>query len=118
MHGSHRSYFSFASVALLTHRGPGVWQIFIYPEGGRQLFALPRLSYGQRPALHTGNNTAKFHTNVLVAHPIITFCKSAPWYISSSESGRPSEHEVSGTGIGFWSFDIGPIDAGFLDVFL
>jgi hypothetical protein len=29
----------------------GVWQICIY-RGGRQLFALPRLSHGQRPALH------------------------------------------------------------------
>jgi hypothetical protein len=37
MHGSHGSHFSFASIALLTHRVPGVWQIFIY-RGGAPTF--------------------------------------------------------------------------------
>jgi hypothetical protein len=49
---ARRSHFSFASIALLTHHGPDMWQIFIYRWGGRhQLFDLPRLSHGQRPAL-------------------------------------------------------------------
>jgi hypothetical protein len=71
MHGSHRSHFSSAFIVLLTHRGPGVWQIFIYRGvGAPNVPFAPAVPWAKAGPGDTYNRTCNAHTCAMSADSI------------------------------------------------